>query len=174
MTDTSSGSGTDGPAQAPPDLHDRLGHAIKRAEQALIGEKTRVLRTVDLTVPQYVALLVLQQSTTGLSGAQLARACMVTPQTMTTVLANLEHKGLITRETSSVHRKVLVATLTRSGRTLTRKADTLARAVEQRLADALDTTEQAQLRHLLERSTAALRDTDPTPARAARHPEEPR
>ncbi|MFD8751072.1 MarR family winged helix-turn-helix transcriptional regulator [Kitasatospora sp. NPDC059577] len=140
------------------DIRHRLGHAIKRAEQALIAEKTRVLRTVDLTVPQYVALLVLQQSA-GRSGAQLARACMVTPQTMTTILANLETKGLITRETSSVHRKVLVARLTRTGRTLTKKADALARDVEQRLADALDPAEQAQLRALLERATAALRGT---------------
>ncbi|MER7765664.1 MarR family transcriptional regulator [Kitasatospora sp. NPDC096140] len=146
-------------APAPANPHDRLGHAIKRAEQALIGEKTRALRTVDLTVPQYVTLLLLQQST-GMSGAQLARGCMVTPQTMTTVLANLETKGLITRETSSVHQKVLVARLTRSGHALTRKADALARGVEQRLTDALDPAEQAQLRNLLDRSTAALRGTD--------------
>ncbi|MFI6153018.1 MarR family winged helix-turn-helix transcriptional regulator [Kitasatospora sp. NPDC051170] len=142
-----------------PDFHDRLGHAIKRAEQALIAEKSRALRTVDLTVPQYVALLVLQQSS-GMSGAQLARECMVTPQTMTTILTNLENKGLISRETSSLHQKVLVTRLTRSGRALARKADTLARGVEQRLADALSTAEQAQLRSLLERSAEALRRTD--------------
>ncbi|MFE5587901.1 MarR family winged helix-turn-helix transcriptional regulator [Kitasatospora sp. NPDC056531] len=155
MTENSSSR----PTPAQPDFHNRLGHAIKRAEQALIGEKTRALRTVDLTVPQYVTLLVLQQST-GMSGAQLARECMVTPQTMTTILTNLEAKGLITRETSNVHQKVLVAKLTRPGHALTRKADTLARRVEQRLADALDETEQAQLRDLLNRSTAALRNTD--------------
>ncbi|KJS53685.1 hypothetical protein VM98_23715 [Streptomyces rubellomurinus subsp. indigoferus] len=132
---------------------------MKRAEQALIGEKTRVLRTVDLTVPQYVTLLVLQQSA-GMSGAQLARECMVTPQTMTTILTNLETKGLITRETSSVHQKVLVAKLTRSGRTLTKKADALARGVEERLAEAFDEAERAQLRELLERSTAALRQAE--------------
>ncbi|MBD0691319.1 MarR family winged helix-turn-helix transcriptional regulator [Streptomyces sp. CBMA123] len=155
MTENSSNQ----PNSAPLDFHDRLGHAIKRAEQALIGEKTRALRTVDLTVPQYVTLLVLQQST-GMSGAQLARECMVTPQTMTTILTNLENKGLITRETSSVHQKVLVAKLTRSGRALAKKADVLARGVEQRLADAFDDGEQAQLRELLERSAAALRKTD--------------
>ncbi|ARF77958.1 MarR family winged helix-turn-helix transcriptional regulator [Kitasatospora aureofaciens] len=110
-------------------------------------------------MPQYVTLLVLQQSS-GMSGAQLARECMVTPQTMTTILTNLENKGLITRETSSVHQKVLVAKLTRTGRALAKKADTLARGVEQRLADAFDDTEQAQLRELLERSAAALRKTD--------------
>ncbi|WP_234327043.1 MarR family winged helix-turn-helix transcriptional regulator [Streptomyces sp. NRRL WC-3742] len=142
-----------------PDFHDRLGHAIKRAEQALIAEKSRALRTVDLTVPQYVALLVLQQSS-GMSGAQLARECMVTPQTMTTILTNLENKGLISRETSSLHQKVLVTRLTRSGRALARKADALARGVEQRLADALSAAEQAQLRDLLERSAEALRRTD--------------
>lgn len=46
---------------------DRLGHVIKRAEQALIARKTRVLRAFDLTVPQYAALLLLS-GTDGMSG----------------------------------------------------------------------------------------------------------
>ncbi|MEV7602188.1 MarR family transcriptional regulator [Kitasatospora sp. NPDC089797] len=155
MSDNASGR----PDPAPLDVHDRLGHAVKRAEQALIGEKSRVLRTVDLTVPQYVTLLALHRAG-GMSGAQLARECLVTPQTMTTVLTNLEHKGLITRETSSVHQRVLVARLTRSGRALVKKADALARDVEQRLSDAFDDAERALLRELLDRATAALRRPD--------------
>ncbi|MFJ9691559.1 MarR family winged helix-turn-helix transcriptional regulator [Kitasatospora sp. NPDC101183] len=158
MTGNSTEHSTERSAEQP-GFHDRLGHAVKRAEQALIAEKSRALRTVDLTVPQYVALLVLQQSS-GMSGAQLARECMVTPQTMTTILTNLENKGLISREPSSVHQKVLVTRLTRSGRALAKKADTLALGVEQRLTDALSAAEQAQLRDLLDRSTAALRRTD--------------
>ena len=60
---------------------ERLGLVIKRAEQALIAEKTRVLQEFHLTVPQYAVLLVLRQ-TSEASAAQLARACLVTPQTM--------------------------------------------------------------------------------------------
>ena len=43
----------------------------------------------------------------GMSGAQLARACGITQQSMATVLTGLQNKGLIDRRTSAVHTKVL-------------------------------------------------------------------
>lgn len=133
----------------------RLGHAIKRAEQALIAEKSRALRDLDLTVPQYAALLTLSRSP-GMSGAQLARACLVTPQSMTTVLVNLEHKGLIERSSSELHLTMLVSRLTPAGRTLLAEADRRALAVEARLAAPFSEQERDQLRDLLARCADAL------------------
>ncbi|MGW6128899.1 MarR family winged helix-turn-helix transcriptional regulator [Cellulomonas sp. NPDC055163] len=133
----------------------RLGQSIKRAEQALISRKSQALRPFDLTVPQYAALMVLSYSP-GLSGAQLARACMVTPQTMATVLGNLKSKGLIRRDPSSVHKKVLVTELTRTGRAVLSEADAAARAVEDRLSAEFDREDQEQLRSLLERAIKVL------------------
>jgi DNA-binding MarR family transcriptional regulator len=133
----------------------RLGHVIKRAEQALIAQKSAVLRPFDLTVPQYATLMTLSYSP-GSSGAQLARACMVTPQTMATVLGNLETKGLIRRDPSSVHKKVLVTELTRSGRTVLADADAAARTVEDRLAAEFDREDREQLLSLLERAIKVL------------------
>src|SRR5215212_2744997 len=92
----------------------------------------------------------------GASGAQLARICAVTPQTMATVLANLDTKGLIQRTPSSVHQKVLVTRLTRTGLALVRKADTKAKAIEDRLAEVFEPDERALLSALLERATKAL------------------
>lgn len=54
----------------------------------------------------------------GMSGAQLARSCGVTQQSMSSVLTHMETKELIRRETSPVHAKVQIATLTDEGRTL--------------------------------------------------------
>jgi DNA-binding MarR family transcriptional regulator len=133
----------------------RLGHVIKRAEQALIAQKSQALRPFDLTVPQYAALMTLSYSP-GSSGAQLARACMVTPQTMATVLANLETKGLIRRDPSTVHKKVLVTELTRTGRTVLAEADAAARQVEERLNSEFDREDREQLRVLLERAIKVL------------------
>jgi DNA-binding MarR family transcriptional regulator len=133
----------------------RLGDTVKRAEQAVATEKTNALRELDLTVPQYTVLLALSY-TQGASGAQLARICLVTPQTMTTVLANLEAKGLIQRMPSAVHQKVLVTTLTRAGRALLKKADVKVRAVEDRLNAAFDADERATLTQLLARATKVL------------------
>ncbi|WP_131749084.1 MarR family transcriptional regulator [Frankia sp. Cppng1_Ct_nod] len=143
--------------EAPPSTVTRLGHSIKRAEQALIREKTRALRDVGLSVPQYTALFTLAESP-GLSGAQLARRCMVTPQSMASLLLTLESKGLIVREQSGVHAKVFQSQLTRAGWTLLHRADTLALAVEQRLSDVFTPGELEEFRSLLERAVAILDD----------------
>jgi DNA-binding MarR family transcriptional regulator len=137
------------------ELGGRLGDAIKRAEQALTAVTTRALRDLNLTVPQYSVLLALSYLP-GSSGAQLARICLVTPQTMTTVLGNLESKGLISREVSSVHQKVLVTTLTSAGRTMVKKADARVRDVEERLAEGFEPAERATLAESLRRAAKAL------------------
>ncbi len=136
-------------------VEERLGHDIKRAEQAIMSVKKAVLREAGLTVAQYAALLALAEAP-GLSGAQLARRCLVTPQTMATVLATLTEKNLIEREQSSVHSLVLVAHLTRSGHAAVRKADRLAIDVERHLAGAFTAQEREHLQELLGRATSAL------------------
>jgi DNA-binding MarR family transcriptional regulator len=144
-----------GTAALEAEVGSRLGNMIKTAEQVLTSVKASALREFDLTVPQYSAMVVLS-FVPGASGAQLARICAVTPQTMATVLANLEAKGLIQRTPSSVHQKVLVTKLTRSGQALVRKADTKAKAIEDRLADAFDPEERVMLAGLLERAIKVL------------------
>lgn len=145
---------------------ERLGLVIKRAEQALISEKTRALQQFQLTVPQYAVLVVLWE-TSEASAAQLARACLVTPQTMATVLANLEDKGLIERVVSPLHQRVRVARLTTDGTHLVKRADPAVLAVEQRLAAAFTPAERQVFTEHLERTIAALtagRDqSDPPP-----------
>ncbi|MFC8506969.1 MarR family winged helix-turn-helix transcriptional regulator [Streptomyces sp. NPDC057411] len=133
----------------------RLGHTIKRAEQALIGCKTDVLREYGLTVPQYSVLLLLSVSD-GMSAAQLARECMVTPQTMATVLTNLEKADLVFREPSELHQKVVVNRATRAGRAIAKKADKAALAVEGALGAEFTPEERAQFEEYLERSITVL------------------
>jgi DNA-binding MarR family transcriptional regulator len=133
----------------------RTGNVIKRAEQALMAGRARALREFDLTVPQYTALLALSY-VPGLSGAQLARLGLVTPQNMSTVLNNLEVKGLIRREVSEVHQRVFVVHLTEVGEKLIQRADAVARAVELRLDDTLGEQKRSDLRELLEAAISAL------------------
>ncbi|MFE6982764.1 MarR family winged helix-turn-helix transcriptional regulator [Streptomyces griseus] len=133
----------------------RLGHTIKRAEQALIGRKTDVLREFGLTVPQYSVLLLLSVSD-GMSAAQLARECMVTPQTMATVLNNLEKADLVFREPSELHQKVVVNRATRAGRAVAKKADKAALRVEGSLGAEFTPDERARFEEYLERSIAVL------------------
>jgi DNA-binding MarR family transcriptional regulator len=112
---------------------------------------------MGLTVPQYSALLVIAE-TPGISGAELARQCLVTPQTMTTVLGNLTVKGLIERRTVPGQGRAMETTITRSGKTLLARADKKVEEVESQLAGQLTKADQASLRKLLEKCRAAFAD----------------
>lgn len=146
------------PSRAMAAVADRLGNTIKRAEQALIARKTHVLRQFDLTVPRYSVLLLLSLYPEGMSAAQLARESMVTPQTMSTVLANLEKRGWMEREPSELHQKVIVNKLTKEGRAVLKKADKEARQVEDGLRAEYTATELKQFEDYLERAIRTLGD----------------
>lgn len=133
----------------------RPGMLIKRAEQALIAEKSRVLRPFGLTVPQYAAMYALSLAP-GVSGAKLARYCAVTPQSMTTVLKTLDARGLIERRPSEDHAQVLVTRLTPEGKALLDEADAAAVAVERRLVEAFDPDELERFRAMLDRAVDVL------------------
>lgn len=139
--------------ELPPDQ--RLGLDIKRAEQALIRAKTTALKPSDLTVAQYAALLALKDSP-GISAAALARACLVTPQAMTSVLKLLHERGLVERRAHPWHHNVLETHLTDSGREVLTTADAAAVRIERRLLAAFDASERDTLRDLLARSVEAI------------------
>ncbi len=134
---------------------ERLGLHIKRVEQELMAAKHAALRPFGLTVPQYAALYTLADRP-GLSAAALARACLVTPQTVATVLANLEAKDLVVRRPHPWHRKVTEVHLTDEGRRLLALADVEAVAVERRIADGFSPEERERLIELLGRASAQL------------------
>jgi DNA-binding MarR family transcriptional regulator len=128
---------------------------IRRTEQALMGHHEAVLRGYGLTMTQYTVLLTLSREG-GMSGAQLARACGVTQQTMATVLTGLENKDLIVREPSPVHAKVMIAAPTGPGRQLLDRAYQEVIVLERALTDAFTPAEHAAFCELLERATAIL------------------
>ncbi len=136
-------------------LDQRIGLVIKRAEQTLIRAKSQALAAFDLTVPQYAALLAISEEP-GITGAELARRCLVTPQTMTTVLRNASDKALIDRRPHPTIGHVQQTFLTPKGKRLLKKADRAAVAVEQRLVQSLPKAQRELLRELLEQCISNL------------------
>ncbi|MGH3432196.1 MAG: MarR family winged helix-turn-helix transcriptional regulator [Thermocrispum sp.] len=134
---------------------ERLGSDIKRVEQELMRAKSGAVRPAGLTVPQYAALFVLQDNA-GISAAELARKCLVTPQTMTTVLRGLEAAGLVERSQHPWHRNVLETRLTPDGLAALDRADVRAAAIERRLEAEFSSAERDQLRALLARCSQVL------------------
>jgi DNA-binding MarR family transcriptional regulator len=152
-------------------VDDRLGHMVKSLEQELSGAKDAALRPMGLTVPQYQALLVIAD-TPGISGAELARRCLVTPQTMTTVLGNLTVKGLIERRTVPGQGRAMETTITAAGKRLLGRADKKILEVEELLNGQLSKADQQSLRKLLEKCRSAFANVV-TPAIEAEEPVAP-
>src|SRR2546421_420187 len=136
-------------------MDQRLGGHIKRVEQDLMAAKNAAVKEAGLTVPQYAALLVLWENP-GISAAGLARGCQVTPQTMTTILQNLEAQGLIERTQHPWHRNVMGIRLTEAGQAAFDRADARAVPVERRLAAAFTPDEYQTLVKLLARCSEVL------------------
>jgi DNA-binding MarR family transcriptional regulator len=136
-------------------VEDRFGLIIKRAEQTLIAAKERALRPLGLTVPQFMAMYVLADHP-GAPSAELARQCLVSPQNMTTVVANLEAKGLIERRRHPYHRTLVELHLTPDGRRLLPQADRVTLAVEAQLVEGIDRDDLAVADAVLNQCIANL------------------
>ncbi|TWP52356.1 MarR family transcriptional regulator [Lentzea tibetensis] len=141
-------------------MSERLGGDIKRVEQDLMAAKAAAVKPCGLTVPQYAALLALTENP-GMPAASLARLCLVTPQTMTTILQNLVAMGLVERTPHPWHGNVLETRVTEAGLAAFDRADEQAAQVEKRLAAEFSDEERRILRALLARCSKSLTEQRP-------------
>src|SRR3954465_1461198 len=128
--------------------NERLGGDLKQATDDLLTAKNAAVKPAGLTVPQYAALLFLHENA-GISAAALARLCHVTPQTMTTILQNLEAGGLIVPTPNPRHPNMPETRRPEGGHAAFEVADARASATEIRLAKEFTDDERATLRSLL-------------------------
>ena len=82
------------PAATP---EDHLAYLLARVHHRLQQAMDRALRIVDITPTQFYALAHIAQSP-GLSGAELARALVTTPQAAATLIQRLVTAGLVERD----------------------------------------------------------------------------
>jgi DNA-binding MarR family transcriptional regulator len=136
-----------------------VGYLLRQAQLSLRRAIDAALRDLGLTTPQFSVLSVLDVEP-GLSGADLARASMLTPQTVNGIVLALERAGRIERTPAPRDRRVLQVRLTESGRALLGTARTRVAAVEQRMTVALGDDQVAQLRAWLVACARALDDTE--------------
>jgi DNA-binding MarR family transcriptional regulator len=134
-----------------------LGRLLKRTEQAVLRAKSAAVKAAGITLAQYVALAELD-ARPGITSAELARACLVSPQAMMVLLKGMEEQGLAERRRHPRHQTVLEVYLTDVGRECLVEARRHAAPVERRLDEALSVEESATLRSLLERLARATRE----------------
>jgi len=142
-----------------PRAEESLGKLLKRSEQTLLKAKSAEVKTVGLTLAQYVALAELAERP-GITGAELARACLVSPQAMMVVLKGMEEQGLVQRMQHPRHQTVLEIHPTSVGREMLTAAAALAEPIEQRITKALSKAELETLRALLSRCIEAVNDAE--------------
>lgn len=137
-----------------------VGYPLKRAQHALRLAMDAALAPLDLSTPQYVVLSVLERAghagEDALSGAELARRCFVTPQTMTGLVAGLEGRGLVRRRPHPTHGRVLEVGMTATGRATLGRAHAAAGAIEDRMLAGRTAAERRQLAAWLQACAEAL------------------
>ena len=132
-----------------------LAYLLRQAQGATRLAMERALAELGVTSPQFVVLTMLK-AYPGLSGAELARVAMLTPQTVGVIIRNLERDGAISKAPHPVHGRMLQWTVTPRGATLLEKCQRHAQAVERRLAAGLSTQTEATIRRWLAKIAADL------------------
>lgn len=117
-------------------LDDRIGTHVRQIARLLIDAKAAALQPLGITVPQYSTLLSVKHLEPS-SAAQLSRTGLGTPQSIATMLSTLEGKGLINRQASPIHQKLVEVRLTLLGVKTVDEADELAAGIEDDLRKAI-------------------------------------
>jgi len=132
-----------------------LGYLLRQAQAASRLTLERALGELGITVPQFVVLTMLK-AYPGLSGAELARVALLTPQTVGVIIGNLERDDAIQKMAHPAHGRRLQWNLTPRGLTLLEQCRKHAMALERRLAEGLAPKDERVIRKWLARTAVSL------------------
>lgn len=143
-------------SEAPPELRGLAAYQIADAYRFMRHALDDILREIGLTTPQWGTLACLQE-TDWKSGAEMARIHNLTPQTMNTILQNLDQAGLVRREPDPENGTILRVHLTDAGRQRLNEGMKRVETVQARMLNALTTQERDLLVDLLSRCIEGLK-----------------
>ncbi|MFT3763805.1 MAG: MarR family transcriptional regulator [Pseudoxanthomonas sp.] len=109
-------------AAAPLRLDSQLCFALYSANLAMHKVYRQLLKSLDLTYPQYLAMLVLWERDR-LTVSEIGERLFLDSATLTPLLKRLEASGLVTRTRAVGDERQVVVALTSDGRALRRKAE---------------------------------------------------
>ena len=135
-----------------------LAYLLRQAQAATRLSMERSLARLGVTPPQFVVLTMLR-AYPGLSGADLARVALLTPQTVGVIIRNLERDRAIAKTPHPLHGRALQWTLTRRGERLLENCRGHALALERRLAAGLNAKSQAMVRRWLSKIAIDLQES---------------
>ena len=137
-----------------------LAYLLRQANAAVRLTFERLLVDVGVTPPQFVVLTMLN-AYPGLSGAELARLSLLSPQTVSLITRNLERLGAIAKQRHPGGGRLLQFTLTAHGHELLAVCRGRAQTLEERIAARLTPETERIIRHWLADLATALNGESP-------------
>lgn len=125
-----------------------IGYLLRQAAGAYRHRVELALADLDVTPPQFSVLTMLA-AYPGHSNADLARLALLTPQTVSVIIANLERAGSIVRRPHAIHGRIQHLDLSESGRALLATCRARVHAIEHELIDDLAPDEEQTIRRWL-------------------------
>ncbi|MDX2205527.1 MAG: MarR family transcriptional regulator [Hyphomicrobiaceae bacterium] len=147
-----------------------LGYLLRQASGAFRARVDRALSDLGVTAPQF-AVMTMIRAYDGLSGADLARLTLLTPQTVSVIVANLKRAGALASAPHPVHGRVLQLTLTPQGMAVHARCRARVDRLEAELAHGLSERDEAVVRRWLVRAAS---EPGPSMPRAVPRPPSPR
>jgi DNA-binding MarR family transcriptional regulator len=115
------GMDTDHASTTAPLLDDQLCFALYSTGLAMNKVYRKLLRKLDLTYPQYLAMLVLWERD-GVTVSEIGARLFLDSATLTPLLKRLEAAGLVTRSRSAADERQVVVALSAAGRAMAGEA----------------------------------------------------
>jgi DNA-binding MarR family transcriptional regulator len=125
-----------------------LGYLLRQAAGAYRLKVERVLADLDVTPPQF-AVMTMLKAYPGQSNAGIARLALLTPQTTSVIVANLERAGTIQRRPHETHGRILEIELSESGIALLETCRKRVHTIERELLEGFTSSEAKAVRRWL-------------------------
>jgi DNA-binding MarR family transcriptional regulator len=136
-------------------VRSRVGYLVKQLQHALRGRMDEKLSEIGLSTSQYALLSAIEEAP-GSSGAELARRCFITPQSVNGLIAGLEKAQLIERAPSASHGRIIQTRLAAAGLDRLLLAHRIVSEIEGQMLAALDNGQRGELAELLKTCIAGL------------------
>ena len=133
--------------------HRQARRAIQNMKRVLLEYRARMddeLRPKGTTTAQMQVLFAIRGAP-GSSGAQLARSCYITPQTMQALLKHLEKAGLIARGKDAVNDRIVTTRITEAGERLAQAVEKKSAIVQAELWEGIADRDLTYVNKLLDR-----------------------
>jgi len=148
MTDKSTSVPVPEPGEGKRGEQGYIAYLLRQASGAVRSAVERALEDLDVTQPQFLVMTLIN-AYPGSSGADIARAAMLTPQTVSLILTNLERDGRLYRTVSPTHGRVQRMALTDEGKALLARCRERTAQIEARLSSSIPSGLEPAIRRWL-------------------------